>query len=127
MENQTGMEILLKGVSTEDHIIPMSMENLRIRDDTEGHNRRYQLGSSNGHVQPPDPGANIKKVLRGGQLKISENVGAIQNEVYNMGVVRLIEGEARRQAKLTEKGKKYKMALLEKKIKVGIKSDQKLR
>ena len=60
MENQTGMEILLKGVSTEDHIIPMSMENSRIRDDTEGHNRRYQLGSSNGHVQPPDPGANIE-------------------------------------------------------------------
>ena len=115
MENQTGMEILLKRVSSEDHSIRMSMENLRIRDDTEGHNRRYQLGSSNGHVQPPDPGANIKKVLRGGQLKISENVGAIQNEVYNMGVVRLIEGEARRQAKLIEKGKKYKMALLEKK------------
>ena len=44
-----------------------------------------------------------------------------------MGVVRLIEGEARRQAKKKKKGKKYKMALLEKKIKVGIKSDQKLR
>ena len=115
MENQTGMEILLKGVSSEDHSLRMSLENLRIRDDTDGHNRRYQLGSSNGHVQPPDPGANNADFLRDGQLRIIEIVEAIQDEVYNMGVVRLIEGEARRQTKLTEKGKKYKMALLDKK------------
>ena len=114
MENQTGMEILLKGVSSEDHTLRMSLENLRIRDDTDGHNRRYQLGSSNGHVHPPDPGANNADFLRDGQLRIIEIVGAIQDEVYNMGVVRLI-GEARRQTKLTEKGKKYKMALLDKK------------
>ena len=32
------------------------MGKLRIRDDTEGHNRGYQLESSNGHVQTPDQG-----------------------------------------------------------------------
>ena len=32
-------------------------------------------------------------VLLGGQLRISENVGAIQDEVNNMGAVPLIEGK----------------------------------
>ena len=57
--------------------LPMVMENLRIRDDTVGHNRGYKLGSSNGHVQTPNPRAN-NAVLWDGQLRISENVGAIQ-------------------------------------------------
>ena len=74
----------------------MSMENLRIRDDTEGHNRGYQLGNSNGHVQtPPDPRVNNADVLLDGQLRISENVEAIQDEVYNMGTVPLIEEKAK--------------------------------
>ena len=49
-----------------------------------------------------------------GQLRISENVGAIQDEIYNMGAVPLIERKTKRQVKLTERGKEYKMALLEK-------------
>ena len=49
-----------------------------------------------------------------GQLRISENVGAIQDEVYNMGAVPLIEGKTKRQVKMTEKWKEYKMDLLEK-------------
>ena len=57
------------------------MENLRIRDNKEEHNRGYQLGSSDGHVQTPDPRANNPDVLWDGQLRISENVGAIQDEV----------------------------------------------
>ena len=83
--------IVLKGTSSEAHSLQVSMENLRIRDDTEGHNRGYQLGSSNGHVQTPDPRANNSDVLWDGQLRISENVGAIQDEIYNMGAVPLIE------------------------------------
>ena len=75
--------VVLKGASSEAHSIRMSMENLRIRDDTEGHNRGYEL-------------ANNPNVLLGGQLRISENVGAIQDEVYNMGVVPLIEGKTKR-------------------------------
>ena len=106
---------VLKGASSEAHSLWMSMENLRIRDDTEGHNRGYQLGSSNGHVQTPDPRANNPDVLQDGQLRISENVGTIQDEVYNMGAIPLIEGKTKSQVKLTEKGKEYKMALLEKK------------
>ena len=93
--------------------LPMIMENLRIRYDTVGHNRGYQLGISNGHVQTPNPRAN-NAVLWDGQLRISENVGAIQDEVYNMGAVSLIEGKTNRSVKLTEKGKEYKMAFLEK-------------
>ena len=49
-----------------------------------------------------------------GQLRIIENVGAIQNELDDMGAVSLIEGKKKRQVKLTEKGNEYKMALLEK-------------
>ena len=45
-----------------------------------------------------------------GQLRISENVGAIQVELDNIG---LEEGKTERH-KLTEKGKDYKMTLLEK-------------
>ena len=94
----------------------MSMGKLRIRDDTEGHNRGYQLESSNGHVQTPDPRANNADVLLDSQLRISEKVGAIQDEVYKMGAVQLIEGKTKRKVKLTEKGKEYKMALLENRI-----------
>ena len=54
-------------------------------------------------------------VLWDGKLRISENVGAIQDEVCNMGAVPLIEVKTKRQVKLTEKGKEYKIALLEKK------------
>ena len=48
-----------------------------------------------------------------GQLTISENFGAIQHEVENMGAVPLIEEKTKRQVKVTEKGKEYKMTLLE--------------
>ena len=46
---------VLKQASSEAHSLWKSMKNFRIRDDTEGHNREYQLGSSSGHVQTPDP------------------------------------------------------------------------
>ena len=106
--------VVLKGASSEANSLWMSMENLRIRDDTEGHNRVCQLGNSNGYVQTPDPRANNADVLLDGQLRISENVEAIQDEVYNMGAVPLIEEKTKRQVRLTEKGKEHKMALLEK-------------
>ena len=80
---------------------------------TQGHKRGYQLGSSNGHVQTPDPRANNPNVLWDGQLRISENVGVIEDEVYNMRAVALIEGKTKRQVKPGEKGKEYKMVLLE--------------
>ena len=80
---------------------------------TQGHKRGYQLGSSNGHVQTPDPRANNPNVLWDGQLRISENVGVIEDEVYNMRAVALIEGKAKRQVKPGEKGKECKMVLLE--------------
>ena len=88
--------IVLKEASSEAHSLQMSMKNLRIRDDTEGHNRWYQLGSSNGHVHTPDPRVNNPDVLWGGQLRISENVGAIQDVVYNMGAVPSIEEKTKR-------------------------------
>ena len=78
---------------------------MRIRDDTEGHNRGYQLGNSNGHVQTPDPRENNADVLLDDQLRIWKNLGVIQDEVYNMGTVPLIEGKTKRWVKLTEKGK----------------------
>ena len=105
--------VVLKRASSEAHSLWMSMENLRIRADTEGHNRGYQLENPNGHVQTPDPRANNTDVLLNGQLRISQNVEVIQDEVYNMGAVPLIERKTKRQVKLTEKGKKYKMVLLE--------------
>ena len=83
--------VVLKEASSEANSLRMSMENLRIRDDAERHNRGYQLGNSNGHVQTPDPRVNNADVLLDGQLRITENVGAIQDEVYNMGAVPLIE------------------------------------
>ena len=109
---------MLKGASSKAHSLQVSMENLRIRDDREGHNRGYQLGNFNGHAQTPDLRVNNADVLLNGQLRISENVGAIQDEVYNMRAVPLIEGKTKRQVnrekrKLTEKGKEYKMVLLE--------------
>ena len=107
--------IVLKGASNEAHSLWMSMENLRIRDDTEGHNRGYQLGSSNGHVQTTYARANNPDVSWDVQLSISENIGTIQDEVYNMGAVPFKEEKTKKQVKLTEKGKEYKMALLEKK------------
>ena len=55
--------VVIKGASSEAHSLRMSMENLSIRDGTNGHNRGYQLGSSNGHVQTPDPRANNAYVL----------------------------------------------------------------
>ena len=90
------------------------MENSRVRNDKEEHNRGYQLGSSDGHVQTPDPRANNPDVLWDGQLRISENVGAIQDELYNMGVIPSLEGKTKRQLKLAEKGKEGKVALLQK-------------
>ena len=45
---------------------------------------------------------------------ISENVGAIQEEVCNIGAVPLIEGKTKKLARLTAKVKEYKMALLDK-------------
>ena len=109
---------MLEEASSEAHSLQMSMENLRIRDDREGHIRGYQLGNFNGHAQTPDLRANNADVLLDGQLRISENVQAIQDEVYNMGAVPLIEAKTKRQVnrekrKLTEKEKEYKMALLE--------------
>ena len=76
---------VFKGASSETHSLWMIMDDLRIRDDTDGHNTGYQLGSSNGHVQTPDLRANNVDVLWDDQLRISENVGTIQDEVYNMG------------------------------------------
>ena len=49
-QSNSDWNIVLKGASSEAHSLPMSMENLRIRDDTEIHNRGYQLGSSNEHL-----------------------------------------------------------------------------
>ena len=106
--------VVLKRASSEAHSLRMSMENLMIRDDIEGHNRGYQPGNRNGHLRAPDPTANNADVLLDGQLRISDNVGAIQDEVYNMGAVPLIEGKIKRQVKLTKKEKEYKMVLLEK-------------
>ena len=83
--------VALKGASSEANSLRMSMENLRIRNDTEGHNRGYQLRNSNGHAQTPDPRATNADVLLDGQLRISENVGNIQGEVYIMGAVPVIE------------------------------------
>ena len=40
----------------------MSMENVRVRDDTEGNSKGYPL-NSNGHVQKPDPRANNADIL----------------------------------------------------------------
>ena len=57
---------------------------------------------------------NNTDVLLLGQLMISENIGAIQDEVYNIGAVSLIEGKTKKQVRLTAKVKEYKMALLEK-------------
>ena len=88
--------IVLKGASSEAHSLWMSMGSLRIRDNTEGHNTGYQLKRSNGHVQTPGPRENNPDVLWDGQLRINENVGAIQDEVHNMGAVPLIEGETKR-------------------------------
>ena len=70
--------VVLKGTSSEAHSLWMSLENLRIRDDTEGHNRGYQLGNPNGQVQTPDPRVNNAYVLLDGQLRISENVGLLE-------------------------------------------------
>ena len=92
---------MLEGASSEAHSLQMSMENLRIRDDREGHIRGYQLGNFNGHAQTPDLRVNNADVLLNGQLRISENVGAIQDEVYNMRAVPLIE--ERQRGKLTGK------------------------
>ena len=92
----------------------MTMESLRIRV-TEGHNRGCQLGRSNEHVQTPDPRPNNPDVLWNGQLRISENAGATQDKVYNMGAALLIEGKTKRKVKLTKNGKEYKMGLVEKK------------
>ena len=113
-KSNSGGNVVLKGASSETHSLRVSMENLRIRDDREEHNRWYQLGNSNEHIQTPDPKANNADVLLDGQLRIIENVGAIQNELDDMGAVSLIEGKKKRQVKLTEKGNEYKMALLEK-------------
>ena len=49
-QSNSDWNIVLKGASSEAHSLPMSMENLRIRNDTDIHNRGYQLGSSNGHL-----------------------------------------------------------------------------
>ena len=89
--------VVLKGVSSEAHSLQMSVENLRIRDDAEGLNRGYQLGNSNEFVQKLDPRPNNANVLLHGQLRISENLEAMQDEVYNMGTVPLTEGKTKRQ------------------------------
>ena len=68
------------------------------------HNRGYQ--------QTPDPRTNNAYVLLDGQLRISKNVGAIQEAVP------LIKENTKRQVKLTEKGKEYKMALLKRRSKL---------
>ena len=81
---------VFKGASSEAHSLWIIMDDLRIRDDTDGRNTGYQLGSSNGHVQTPDLRANNLDVLWDDQLRISENVGTIQDEVYNMGAIPLI-------------------------------------
>ena len=71
--------VVLKGASTEAHSLWMGMDNLKIIDDTEGHNRGYQLGNSNRHVKTPDLRTNNADVLLDSQLKnISKNIGTIQ-------------------------------------------------
>ena len=47
-------------------------------------------------------------------MRIRENVGTIQDEVDNMRAVPWTERKTKRHVKPTEKGKKYKMGLLEK-------------
>ena len=94
--------VVLKGASSEAHSFQISIQNLMIRDDIEGHNKGYQPGNPNGHLRTPDPAANNADVLLDGQLRISDNVGTIQDEVYNMGAVPLIEGKTKRQVKLTK-------------------------
>ena len=67
-KSNSNRNVVLKGSSSEGHSLRVSMENLRSRDDTEGHNRGYQLGNPNGHVQTPDPRANMTDILLDGQL-----------------------------------------------------------
>ena len=55
--------VLLKGESSKTHSLRMSMENVRVRDDTEGNSKGYPLVNSNGHVQTPDPRANNADIL----------------------------------------------------------------
>ena len=63
----------------------------------------------------PERLPNNTDVLLLGQLMVSENVGSIQEEAYNIGAVPLIEGKTtKKQVRLTEKVKEYKMALLDK-------------
>ena len=52
----------------------------------------------------PYPRTNNADVLWDDQLRISENVGTIQDELYNMGAVPLIAGKIKRQVKLSKKG-----------------------
>ena len=75
--------VVLKEASSEAHSLLMNMVNLRIRYDTEGHNRGFQLGNHNGHAQTLDPRANSPNVSLDGQLRISKNVGAIIRERLN--------------------------------------------
>ena len=105
---------VLKGTSSEVHSLRMSTKNLRIRDDTEGHIRGYQLGNSNGYIETPDPRASNADAFLDGQLRIRENIRAIRDKVYNMGAVAVIEEKKKRQVQFTEKVKEYAMALLEK-------------
>ena len=53
-------------------------------------------------------------VLLDGQLRINENVRIIQDEVYNLGAVPLIEKKTNRQIKVKEKSREYQIILLEK-------------
>lgn len=87
----SGGNTLLKWASSKTDCLQMNMQNLRIRDDTQGHNREYQLEASNEHLNPPDSKASNADIWLDSQLRISSNVRAIQGDANNMEAVSLTE------------------------------------
>ena len=83
--------IVVDGTQSEDHSLQISMENVRLRDDHDNRNR-YQMDD-----------ADIRQVLEP-KVLVHHNRGA---EAYH-----LLDGK--KNCKMTEKGRQYRLAVLEK-------------
>ena len=104
---------VVKETTSEDHSLRVSMENLRLRDD--GHHTRGSQSTrfEDGHFQMIDPLeiGNVGTV----QEKLKEAHAVISAEQESQGYQGDQQIQGKRQPKMTEKGREYRLSTLENK------------
>ena len=104
---------VVKETPSEDHSLRVSMENLRLRDDGQHTRGSQSMRFEDGHFQMIDPLEidNVGTV----QEKLKEAHAVISAEQESQGYQGDQQIQGKRQPKMTEKGREYRLSTLENK------------